>query len=95
MRRLLPIASRMMFHWPSVDLTERPSARVLRRRSGSSTGASDSPTDDGRRSNHEHAHPAQNAEDGVDAAYIVGTRGKGEVSSGANHPGFRCVKDVR
>jgi formylglycine-generating enzyme required for sulfatase activity len=25
--------------------------------------------------------------------YIVGTRGKGEVSSGANHLGFRCVKD--
>ena len=23
--------------------------------------------------------------------YIVGTRGKGEVSSGANHIGFRCV----
>ena len=26
--------------------------------------------------------------------YIVGTRGKGEVSSGTNHLGFRCVKDV-
>jgi formylglycine-generating enzyme required for sulfatase activity len=26
--------------------------------------------------------------------YIVGTRGKGEVSSGANHPGFRCVKEA-
>jgi len=26
--------------------------------------------------------------------YIVGTRGKGEVSSGANHLGFRCVKDT-
>ncbi len=25
--------------------------------------------------------------------YIVGTRGKGEVSSGSNHLGFRCVKD--
>jgi len=25
--------------------------------------------------------------------YIVGTRGKGEVSSGTNHLGFRCVKD--
>jgi formylglycine-generating enzyme required for sulfatase activity len=25
--------------------------------------------------------------------YIVGTRGKGEVSSGTNHIGFRCVKD--
>ncbi len=25
--------------------------------------------------------------------YIVGTRGKGEVSSGANHLGFRCAKD--
>jgi len=25
--------------------------------------------------------------------YSVGTRGKGEVSSGANHLGFRCVKD--
>jgi formylglycine-generating enzyme required for sulfatase activity len=24
--------------------------------------------------------------------YIVGTRGKGEVSSGTNHIGFRCVK---
>ena len=24
--------------------------------------------------------------------YIVGTRGKGEVSSGSNHLGFRCVK---
>jgi formylglycine-generating enzyme required for sulfatase activity len=24
--------------------------------------------------------------------YIVGTRGKGEVSSGANHLGFRCVR---
>lgn len=27
------------------------------------------------------------------ARYIVGTRGKGEVSSGTNHIGFRCVKD--
>ena len=26
--------------------------------------------------------------------YIVGTRGKGEVSTGTNHLGFRCVKDV-
>jgi formylglycine-generating enzyme len=25
--------------------------------------------------------------------YIVGTRGKGEVSSATNHIGFRCVKD--
>lgn len=25
--------------------------------------------------------------------YIVGTRGKGEVSTGTNHLGFRCVKD--
>jgi sulfatase modifying factor 1 len=25
--------------------------------------------------------------------YIVGTRGKGEVSTGTNHVGFRCVKD--
>jgi formylglycine-generating enzyme len=25
--------------------------------------------------------------------YIVGTRGKGEVSSATNHLGFRCVKD--
>ena len=25
--------------------------------------------------------------------YIVGTRGKGEVSSGTNHIGFRCVKE--
>ena len=25
--------------------------------------------------------------------YVVGTRGKGEVSSGANHIGFRCVRD--
>jgi formylglycine-generating enzyme required for sulfatase activity len=27
------------------------------------------------------------------ARYIVGTRGKGEVSSATNHIGFRCVKD--
>jgi formylglycine-generating enzyme required for sulfatase activity len=27
--------------------------------------------------------------------YIVGTRGKGEVSTGTNHLGFRCVKPVR
>ena len=26
--------------------------------------------------------------------YIAGTRGKGEVSTGTNHLGFRCVKDV-
>ena len=26
--------------------------------------------------------------------YILGTRGKGEVSSGCNHIGFRCVRDV-
>ena len=26
------------------------------------------------------------------ARYIVGTRGKGEASSGCNHIGFRCVK---
>jgi hypothetical protein len=25
-------------------------------------------------------------------AYIVGTRGKGEVSTGTNHLGFRCVQ---
>jgi formylglycine-generating enzyme required for sulfatase activity len=24
--------------------------------------------------------------------YIVGTRGKGEVNTGTNHLGFRCVK---
>lgn len=27
--------------------------------------------------------------------YMVGTRGKGEWRSGANHVGFRCVKDVK
>ena len=27
--------------------------------------------------------------------YIVGTRGKGEVSTGTNHLGFRCVKNVK
>ncbi len=27
--------------------------------------------------------------------YIVGTRGKGEVTTGTNHLGFRCVKDVK
>jgi formylglycine-generating enzyme required for sulfatase activity len=27
--------------------------------------------------------------------YIVGTRGKGEISTGTNHLGFRCVKDVK
>jgi formylglycine-generating enzyme required for sulfatase activity len=26
--------------------------------------------------------------------YIVGTRGKGEVSTGSNHLGFRCVRDA-
>jgi len=26
--------------------------------------------------------------------YIVGTRGKGEVSTGTNHLGFRCVRDL-
>jgi formylglycine-generating enzyme required for sulfatase activity len=26
--------------------------------------------------------------------YVVGTRGKGEVSTGTNHLGFRCVKDA-
>ena len=26
--------------------------------------------------------------------YVVGTRGKGEVSTGTNHLGFRCVEDV-
>ena len=26
--------------------------------------------------------------------YIVGTRGKGEVSTGTNHLGFRCLKDM-
>jgi sulfatase modifying factor 1 len=26
--------------------------------------------------------------------YVVGTRGKGEISTGTNHLGFRCVKDV-
>jgi formylglycine-generating enzyme required for sulfatase activity len=26
--------------------------------------------------------------------YMVGTRGKGEVSSASNHVGFRCVKDA-
>jgi sulfatase modifying factor 1 len=28
------------------------------------------------------------------SCYIVGTRGKGEVSTGTNHLGFRCVKDA-
>jgi sulfatase modifying factor 1 len=28
------------------------------------------------------------------ARYIVGTRGKGEVNTGTNHVGFRCVKDA-
>ena len=28
------------------------------------------------------------------ARYVVGTRGKGEVSTGTNHLGFRCVKPV-
>jgi formylglycine-generating enzyme required for sulfatase activity len=27
--------------------------------------------------------------------YIVGTRGKGEISTGTNHLGFRCVKDAQ
>ncbi len=27
--------------------------------------------------------------------YIVGTRGKGEVSTGTNHLGFRCVEDAK
>jgi formylglycine-generating enzyme len=27
--------------------------------------------------------------------YMVGTRGKGEVSTGTNHLGFRCIKDTR
>ena len=26
--------------------------------------------------------------------YMVGTRGKGEISTGTNHPGFRCVKSL-
>ncbi len=26
--------------------------------------------------------------------YIVGTRGKGEINTGTNHLGFRCVKDI-
>jgi len=26
--------------------------------------------------------------------YIIGTRGKGEVSMGTNHLGFRCVKEI-
>jgi hypothetical protein len=25
---------------------------------------------------------------------MVGTRGKGEVNTGTNHLGFRCVKDI-
>ena len=27
--------------------------------------------------------------------YMVGTRGKGEVNTGTNHLGFRCVKDAK
>jgi formylglycine-generating enzyme len=27
--------------------------------------------------------------------YLVGTRGKGEISTGTNHLGFRCVRDVK
>ncbi|MEG1230473.1 MAG: SUMF1/EgtB/PvdO family nonheme iron enzyme [Flavobacterium sp.] len=26
--------------------------------------------------------------------YMVGTRGKGEIRSAANHLGFRCVKSI-
>jgi formylglycine-generating enzyme required for sulfatase activity len=29
------------------------------------------------------------------ARYLVGSRGKGEASTGSNHLGFRCVKDAR
>lgn len=29
------------------------------------------------------------------ARYMVGTRGKGEVTTGSNHLGFRCVRDAR
>jgi len=29
------------------------------------------------------------------SGYVVGTRGKGEVSTGTNHLGFRCVKTIR
>ena len=28
------------------------------------------------------------------SGYVVGTRGKGEVSTGTNHLGFRCVEDA-
>jgi sulfatase modifying factor 1 len=27
--------------------------------------------------------------------YIIGTRGKGEVNTGTNHLGFRCVKSPK
>jgi formylglycine-generating enzyme required for sulfatase activity len=27
--------------------------------------------------------------------YMVGTRGKGEVKTGSNHLGFRCVRDAQ
>jgi formylglycine-generating enzyme len=28
------------------------------------------------------------------ARYLVGSRGKGEISSGSNHLGFRCAKSA-
>jgi hypothetical protein len=27
--------------------------------------------------------------------YLVGSRGKGEISTGTNHLGFRCVRDAK
>jgi formylglycine-generating enzyme required for sulfatase activity len=29
------------------------------------------------------------------ARYLVGSRGKGEISSGSNHLGFRCVRPAQ
>ena len=38
--------------------------------------------------------PAESCTDQFCSRYMVGTRGKGEVSTGTNHLGFRCVKTV-
>jgi formylglycine-generating enzyme required for sulfatase activity len=38
------------------------------------------------------AAQATNATDQYCSRFIVGTRGKGDSSTGTNHLGFRCVK---
>lgn len=56
----------------------------------------DSPYDPGEPTERKKVHRGGSflCTDQYCSRYMVGTRGKGEISTGTNHLGFRCVKDA-